>query len=107
MKSQEDADTLKAYMEENHYWQDVVAVTVQSDLSANPDSTIHNKAYVCLAGDSNDDGKFAIADVIKLQKCLLTADTMYEREAFASDLTDDGRVDAADLTIQKQQLMKG
>ena len=70
-------------MEENHYWQDVVAVTVQSDLSANPDSTIHNKAYVCLAGDSNDDGKFAIADVIKLQKCLLTADTMYEREAIA------------------------
>ena len=107
VKSQEDADTLKAYMEENHYWQDVVAVTVQSDLSANPDSTIHNKAYVCLAGDSNDDGKFAIADVIKLQKCLLTADTMYEREAIASDLTGDGRVDAADLTIQKQQLMKG
>lgn len=107
VKSQEDADTLKAYMEENHYWQDVVEVTVQSELSGNPDSLIHNKAFICLEGDSNDDGIFAVSDVIKLQKALLTADTMNERQGYASDLTGDGRVDAADLAAQKRQLLKG
>lgn len=105
VRSQEDADKLKNYMEENYYWQDVVEVTVQPDLSVNPDSTVHNKAYVCLAGDSNDDGQFGVSDVIKLQKWLLTADTMYERQGYASDLTGDGRVDVYDLCLSKCKLI--
>ena len=105
VKSQEDADKLKAYMEENHYWQDVAEITVQPDLSADPDSLIHNKAYICLKGDSNDDGRFAVSDVIKLQKYLLTADTMNEREAIASDFTADGKVDTFDLVLSKRELL--
>lgn len=107
VKSQEDADTLQAYMEENHYWQDVVEVTVQPDLSADPDSMIHNKAYVCLEGDSNDDGRFAVSDIIKLQKYLLTADTIGERQWYASDVTDDGTVDVFDLSLSKRKLING
>ena len=105
VKAQEDAAALKAYMDANYYWQDVVEVTVQPDLSVKPDSTIRNKAYICLAGDSNDDGKFGISDVIKLQKYLLAADTMYERQGYASDLTGDGVVDVFDLCLSKRKLI--
>ena len=107
VRSQEDADTLQAYMEENHYWQDVAEITVQPDFSADPDSVIHNKAYVCLKGDSNDDGRFAVSDIIKLQKYLLTADTIGERQWCASDVTDDGTVDVFDLSMSKRKLING
>ena len=105
VRSQEDADKLKNYMEENYYWQDVVEVTVQPDLSADTDSTIHNKDYICLEGDSNDDGQFGISDVIKLQKYLLAADTICERQWYASDLTDDGTVNVFDLCLSKRNLI--
>ena len=107
VRSQEDADKLKTYMEENYYWQDVVEVTVQPDLSADPDSTIRNKEYICLEGDSNDDGEFGVADVIKLQRCLLNADSMNEREATASDLVDDNRINVFDLVISRRKLING
>ena len=107
VRSQEDADKLKTYMEENYYWQDVVEVTVQSDLSADTDSTVHNKEYICLEGDSNDDGEFGVADVIKLQRCLLNADSMNEREATASDLVDDNRINVFDLVISRRKLING
>lgn len=106
VRSQEDADTLKAYMEDNYYWQDVVEVTVQPNLSVIPDSTIHNKSYVCLAGDSNDDGEFGISDVVKLQKYLLASTDMQERQIAASDLTDDGCVDVFDLSLSKRNLIQ-
>ena len=106
VRSQEDADTLKAYMEDNYYWQDVVEVTVQPNLSVIPDSTIHNKAYVCLAGDSNDDGEFGISDVVKLQKYLLASTDMQERQIAASDLNDDGCVDVFDLSLSKRNLIQ-
>ena len=105
VRSQEDADKLKNFMEENYYWQDVVEVTVQTDLSDNPDSTIHNKEYICLEGDSNDDGEFGVADVIKLQKSILTADSLSEREAVASDLIDDGKIDVFDLVMSRRKLI--
>lgn len=105
VRSQEDADKLKNFMEENYYWQDVVEITVQTDLSANPDSTIHNKEYICLEGDSNDDGEFGVADVIKLQKSILTADSLSEREAVASDLIDDGKIDVFDLVMSRRKLI--
>lgn len=107
VRSQDDADALQAYLEEAHYWQDVVEITVQPDLSADPDSTIRSKDYICLAGDSNDDGAFAISDVIKLQKCLLATDTMTARQGYASDLSGNGCVDAADLAMQKRHLIEG
>lgn len=107
VRSQEDADKLKNYMEENYYWQDVVEVTVQTDLSADTDSTIHNKDYICLEGDTNDDGEFGVADVLKLQKYILTDDTMYEREAVASDLIDDGEIDVFDLVMARRKLISG
>lgn len=105
VKTQEDANALKVYMTESSYWQDVVEITVKSDLSRDTDSTIHNKAYVCLAGDSNDDGQFGISDVIKLQKYLLAADTICERQWYASDLTDDGTVNVFDLCLSKRNLI--
>lgn len=105
VKTQADADTLKDYMTETYYWQDIVEITAQPDLSNNPDSTIRYKEYVCLKGDSNDDGQFGIADVLKLQKYLLTDDTMYERQEYASDLTGDGRVDVFDLCLSKRKLI--
>jgi len=105
VRSQEDVDKLKVYMEENYYWQDVVEITVQSELSTDTDSTIHNKEYICLDGDSNDDGEFGVADVIKLQKYILTGDTLSEREAKSSDLIEDERIDVFDLIISKRMLI--
>ena len=99
-------EEIKQYMEDNYYWQDVVEVTVQPNLSVIPDSTIHNKAYVCLAGDSNDDGEFGISDVVKLQKYLLASTDMQERQIAASDLTDDGCVDVFDLSLSKRNLIQ-
>ena len=105
VRSQEDSDTLKNYMKENHYWDAVVEVTVQPDLSAVPDSTIHNKEYICLEGDSNDDGEFSIADAVKLQKYLLTGDDLSEREGYASDITKDNCIDVFDLVASKKNLL--
>lgn len=105
VKSQEDADLLKNYMKENYYWDAVVEITVQPDLSADTDSTIHSKEYICLEGDANDDGQFGISDVIKLQKYLLAADTICERQWYASDLTGDGTVDVVDLSLSKRKLI--
>ncbi len=105
VKTQEDADTLKAYMDENYYWSAVIDVTVKPDLSGDTDSTIYNKDYICLSGDSNDDGEFGVADTIKLQKFVLAADTPTEREGAASDLTNDGSVDVFDLVLSRQKLV--
>ena len=104
VRSQKDADKLKAYMEDNYYWQDVVEVTVQTDLSADTDSIIHNKEHICLEGDSNDDGEFGVADVIKLQKYLIAADSMNDRETIASDVVQNGKVDVFDLVSVKNTL---
>lgn len=101
-----DAAALAAYMDENYYWQDVVTVTVAPELTAPPAGTVRNKAYVCTAGDTNDDGAFGVTDVIKLQKYLLHLDTLHERGASACDLTGDGRVDVFDLALEKQMLIQ-
>lgn len=104
VKTQADADTIKTYMRENYYWDAIVDITVQPDLSAES-ADAHVKAYICLDGDSNDDSKRGIADVVKLEKALLTADTLTERQAAASDLNRNGRIEAADLTLSKRLLM--
>ena len=93
-------------MEDNYYWQDGVEVTVQPNLSVISDSTIHNKAYVCLAGDYHDDGQLGISAVVKLQTYLLASTAMQERQIAASDLTDDGCVDVFDLSLSKRKLIQ-
>lgn len=105
VKSEEDADRLKVYMEENYYWQDVVSVTVQPDLSSDTDSSIHNKEYIYLEGDSNDDGQFNILDAVKLQKYLLDTDTINERQRCASDLNSDGIINVFDFCYSKENLL--
>ncbi|MCR5016238.1 MAG: dockerin type I repeat-containing protein [Ruminococcus sp.] len=105
VKTQDDADALKAYMDENYYWSAVVDANVKPDLSGDTNSTIYNKDYICLSGDSNDDGEFGVADAIKLQRFVLAADTPTEREGAASDLTNDGNVDVFDLVLSRQKLV--
>lgn len=103
VRTQADADALQAYMAENFYWDAIVTVTVQPDLSKNPAYLMHNIAYICTAGDANDDGRLGIADAVKLQKVLLTADTLYARTGAAADINQDGCVDVRDLTLIQQR----
>lgn len=103
VRTQADADALQAYMTENFYWDAIVTVTVQPDLSQNPANLIHSSAYICTAGDTNDDGRLGIADAVKLQKVLLTTDTLYARTGAAADINQDGSVDVRDLTLIQQR----
>ncbi|MDE6035479.1 MAG: dockerin type I repeat-containing protein [Ruminococcus sp.] len=105
VREQEDVDILKSYLTDNYYWQDVIDITVQSDLSADTGSTIHYKDFVCLDGDSNDDGIFSVADVVMLQKYLFNETSMCERQGYASDLNSDGVIDVFDLCLSKQKLI--
>lgn len=106
VKSQEDSDAIKKYMLDNYFWDAVVDVTVTQDLSADTENFVYSKDYVCLNGDANDDGKFGISDVVTLQKYILNANSMYERQGIASDMTHDGSVDVFDLCLMKQRLIK-
>lgn len=105
VKEQSDEDTIRNYMTENYFWQDVVKISVVSDFSENPENNVQNKDFVYLNGDSNDDGQFGITDVIKLQRYILAADTLYERQAYASDLNNDGNVNVYDLCLTKKKLI--
>lgn len=106
VKSQEDSDAIKKYMLDNYFWDAVIDVTVTQDLSADTENFVYSKDYVCLNGDANDDGKFGISDVVTLQKYILNANSMYERQGIASDMTHDGSVDVFDLCLMKQRLIK-
>ncbi len=63
-----------------------------------------NKADACL-GDCNSDGSFTIADVILLQKWLLTVPNTRLADWKAADLCEDDRLDAFDLVIMKRMLV--
>ena len=56
-------------------------------------------------GDINADGKCGIADAVLLQKYLLTLETDLPNRK-AGDLDQNGTLNAADLTLMKQLLMK-
>lgn len=105
VREQEDVDILKNYLTDNYYWQDVIEITVQSDLSEDTGSTVHYKDFVCIDGDSNDDGNFSIADVVMLQKYLFSEESMCERQGYASDLNSDDIIDIFDLCLSKQKLI--
>lgn len=106
VKTQEDADALNDYMREKAYWTAIITVTVQPDLSAAQESAAGFQAYVCMDGDSNDDGNFSIADIIKLDRYLIADGTMNLRQATASDLNKNGLIDAGDMTLSKRMMMQ-
>ena len=56
-------------------------------------------------GDLNTDGKCDIADAVLLQKYLLTIETKLPNWK-AGDPDENGTLNAADLTLMKQLLMK-
>ena len=106
VKAQEDADALNDYMREQAYWTAIITVTVQPDLSAIQESASGFQTYVCLDGDSNDDGNFSIADIVKLDRYLIADGTMNPRQATASDLNKNGVIDAGDMTLSKRMMIQ-
>ena len=56
------------------------------------------------SGDLNADGEFSIADVVLLQKKLLTVPDTVLADWQAGDLCADGKLDALDLGAMRQAL---
>ena len=59
-----------------------------------------------VAGDVNADGEFTVADVIMLQRSLLAVPNTPLANWKAADFSDDGRLNAVDLTMMKRALKK-
>ena len=57
------------------------------------------------AGDLNEDGECTVADLLMLQKYLLTQDTLTEAAAEAADMNKDGKLNAKDMTLLKRLLI--
>ena len=57
------------------------------------------------SGDANGDGEFTIADVVLLQKWLLTETNAYLPYWQAVDLYEDGKLDVFDLIMMKSRLI--
>ena len=57
-----------------------------------------------LSGDVNTDGAVTPEDAVELQQFLLTAKTLNEEQGAQADLDENGRLDAADLTMLKRML---
>ena len=60
-----------------------------------------------IKGDINSDGKFDIADVVSLQKWLLTESDAKLADWQAGDLYEDNKINVLDLCIMKQKLISG
>ncbi|MGN0574906.1 MAG: glycoside hydrolase family 9 protein [Ruminococcus sp.] len=58
-----------------------------------------------VVGDVNADGKFSIADVVLLQKWLLTAPNVKLTDWKVADLCEDGILDVFDLCVMKRELI--
>ena len=58
-----------------------------------------------LSGDVNDDGVFNTEDVVLFRNWLLTVPETHLANWEAADFRDDGRLDAADLSLMKQALL--
>ena len=65
---------------------------------------IVNKNNESVSGDLNNDGEFSVADVILLQKWLLSATDTKPENWKSADLYDDNRLDVFDLVLMKQML---
>ncbi|MBP0967225.1 MAG: dockerin type I repeat-containing protein, partial [Oscillospiraceae bacterium] len=57
------------------------------------------------AGDLSNDGKQDAADAVVLSKYLSGTGTLDGNLFFAADLNNDNRINAADLTCMKRQLI--
>ena len=64
------------------------------------------ESTVEVKGDVNMDGKFDIADVVLLQKLLLTAPDVKLANWKAADLCEDDRLDVFDLCLMKRMLIE-
>ncbi len=58
------------------------------------------------SGDVNGDGVFSIADAVLLQRWLLAVPDTQLADWRAADFSRDGRLNAADLTLMKQMLLR-
>ncbi len=56
-------------------------------------------------GDINADGAFTVADVVLLQKWLLSASDVFLADWQAGDLCKDGRLQVSDLCLMKRELL--
>ncbi|MDE6036300.1 MAG: dockerin type I repeat-containing protein [Ruminococcus sp.] len=65
---------------------------------------IVNKNNENVSGDLNNDGEFSVADVILLQKWLLSATDTKPENWKSADIYDDNRLDVFDLVLMKQML---
>lgn len=107
VKTQEDSDAIKKYMLDNYFWDAVVNITVTPDLSESPDdfSYCMGMDYVCLSGDTNDDGEYNVLDAVKLRNYLLGSSDLNKRQFTASDLNNDGEINIADYCMSKNNLV--
>jgi len=56
-------------------------------------------------GDVNGDGSFTLADIVVLQRWLLSVPDTKLADWRAGDLCEDGRLDAFDLTLMREMLL--
>lgn len=72
----------------------------------NGSTDIYIKLKKTLSGDVNADGKFSVADVVLLQKWLLSAPNTNLTNWKAADLNGDGALDVFDLTLMRKALLE-
>ena len=66
---------------------------------------VKSSASFSIRGDINCDGGFDIADLVTLQKYLLSDDSSGAESFNAADLCSDGRLDVFDLTLMRKELI--
>ena len=59
-----------------------------------------------LRGDVNLDGSLSVADAVALMKFLLAEDTLTAEQAAQADLNSDRKLNAVDLSLLKQMLIR-
>lgn len=57
-----------------------------------------------IRGDVNADGEFSVADAVMLQKSLIGAGNINDKQA--GDLCEDGRLDALDMCVMRSELLR-
>ena len=86
------------YEQMRKFWAETMFDTVYQN-AALPESA--------LGGDLDGDGSVSRADIVLLQKHLLTESPLGKEQAEAADLNADGKVTSADLTLLKRQVSGG
>ena len=84
----------------------IVSTQNYNDVSVNIHFTAEIKSdFLC--GDVNADGVFSVADVILLQKWLLSVPDTHLANWKAADFYEDGKLDVFDLCLMKRMLIYG